>query len=144
MRYVGRSVTNNHCEILLQLESGKFDEHEALRCARDASKKMDFHVVYEAKGKVEKDPFSYRRCPYVYIKYGNERGGTNYAYIMVRDTSEKERKKIVIKNKGFPKEDLEVLADLILDELKASGERATNRRESQPCQSGQQSWFQLG
>jgi hypothetical protein len=136
MRYGGRSVTNRHCEILLELVSGAFDMHEALRHIRDASKKMDFYVNYSSRTQKE-------QCPYVFIKYAGRGGRPNSAYITVTNTLEANKKKILIQNKGFPKDDLETLADLIILELAAGQIQPITQPKSQPCQSEQLDLFQL-
>jgi hypothetical protein len=138
MRYAGRSVSNRHCEILLELESGQFDMHKVLRCARDASKKMDLdpYVKYLARVKQGRDP-------HVYVKYADKQGIVRYGYILIRDTMEEGQKKILITTNGFKRENLDVLADLILEELRVSGDRST-QQESQPCQHEQLDLFQPG
>ena len=128
MRLLGRGISNRYCDILFEAEK-RFDRSKVLRAARDAAEEMDYYVKYFARASGGKQP-------YVYIKFANDFGGTNYAYITVSDTLLKNTKKLAITNHGFEKADLEVLTDLILQNLRVVQEHEPcphqEQRSSQP------------
>ena len=138
MRLKGGLISRRRYEAIVDTERSGVDRRQILRVVKKASMELDYYVKYQHR----------KQEPYVYVKSPNQSefgNGTNYAYIFVRDTTQDNLKRVIIKNIGFDKESLEILATTILLNLGIPfSNSGINQQESQPCPDRQLDLFQLG
>ena len=111
MRVIGRGVSNRVAEVILEVQPASYDRGVVLREIKKSAEELGYFAKYYSRARTETNP-------HVYFHGPDKTGRLNHAYVFIRDTLEADKKKIVILNRGFEKDELECLIDIFSGEPK--------------------------